>query len=350
MMGKAVTQNDIANVLGLSRVTVSKVFNGYGKTSEETKRLVLEKARELGYRWADVTNETITEPDNSLRVAFVCYMRDFNCNFWASIIRGIVKTLSKQKISLGIVLIPEKYEKICKLPSELYAESIDGLIVAGALSYDYFNLLYSLKKPMVSLDMEVKLYNTNRCCDVILSENMDGYYHIVKLLCEAGYTKFAYIGGINCVQSFRERWAGAMFALHECNVPVNSKWIATDGGTYTYYEENAIENIINGYPEAPEVIITFNDNIAARINKMKLNNNCLNITNDTVVVGFDNSLEWASCLENDFNVECYPEEMGEATADTIIWRMKHPNRPFRVIRTRVTTIIPDRFKNTNQAL
>ena len=83
---------------------------------------------------------------------------------------------------------------------------------------------------------------------------------------------------------------------------------------------------------------------------MKLNNNCLNITNDTVVVGFDNSLEWASCLENDFNVECYPEEMGEATADTIIWRMKHPNRPFRVIRTRVTTIIPDRFKNTNQAL
>jgi LacI family transcriptional regulator len=48
-MGKKVTLQDIADAQGISRNTVSKVFNGRGAVPEETRRLVLDKARELGY-------------------------------------------------------------------------------------------------------------------------------------------------------------------------------------------------------------------------------------------------------------------------------------------------------------
>ena len=44
---KRVTMQDIADACGLSRNTVSKVFNGRGP--EATKKLVLNKAKELGY-------------------------------------------------------------------------------------------------------------------------------------------------------------------------------------------------------------------------------------------------------------------------------------------------------------
>ena len=46
---KRVTMQDIANACGLSRNTVSKVFNNRGSVPESTKNLVISAARELGY-------------------------------------------------------------------------------------------------------------------------------------------------------------------------------------------------------------------------------------------------------------------------------------------------------------
>ena len=49
MAHKRVTMQDIADVCGLSRNTVSKIFNGKGAVPEATRRMVIQKARELGY-------------------------------------------------------------------------------------------------------------------------------------------------------------------------------------------------------------------------------------------------------------------------------------------------------------
>jgi transcriptional regulator with XRE-family HTH domain len=50
MARKRVTMQDIANACGLSRNTVSKIFNGRGAVPEVTRQLVLRKAQELGIR------------------------------------------------------------------------------------------------------------------------------------------------------------------------------------------------------------------------------------------------------------------------------------------------------------
>ena len=50
------TIQDIAHELNISRNTVSKALNGKGGVSEETKRLIFEKAREMNYR--NILNET----------------------------------------------------------------------------------------------------------------------------------------------------------------------------------------------------------------------------------------------------------------------------------------------------
>ena len=46
---KRVTMQNIADACGLSRNTVSKIFNGRGAVPEATRELVLAKALELGY-------------------------------------------------------------------------------------------------------------------------------------------------------------------------------------------------------------------------------------------------------------------------------------------------------------
>ena len=49
MAHKRVTMQDIADACGLSRNTVSKIFNGRGAVPETTQHTVLQKAQELGY-------------------------------------------------------------------------------------------------------------------------------------------------------------------------------------------------------------------------------------------------------------------------------------------------------------
>ena len=57
-----VTMQDIADELGISRVTVWKVFNNHSGVSEAVRESVLQKAKELGYSKYDYRNK---ETDNS---------------------------------------------------------------------------------------------------------------------------------------------------------------------------------------------------------------------------------------------------------------------------------------------
>ena len=49
MPPRRITMQDIASACGLSRNTVSKVFNNRGAVPQDTRNLVLRKAKELGY-------------------------------------------------------------------------------------------------------------------------------------------------------------------------------------------------------------------------------------------------------------------------------------------------------------
>ena len=49
MARKRITMQQLADACGLSRNTVSKVFNDRGSVPEATRQTVLQKARELGY-------------------------------------------------------------------------------------------------------------------------------------------------------------------------------------------------------------------------------------------------------------------------------------------------------------
>ena len=55
-----VTMQDIADELGISRVTVWKVFNNHSGVSEAVRESVLQKAKELGY------SKFMQEPPQSL--------------------------------------------------------------------------------------------------------------------------------------------------------------------------------------------------------------------------------------------------------------------------------------------
>ena len=64
MSRNRVTIQNIAEACGLSRNTVSKVFNNRGTVPESTKQLVLKKAKEMGY-FAILENSAVETPVQS---------------------------------------------------------------------------------------------------------------------------------------------------------------------------------------------------------------------------------------------------------------------------------------------
>ena len=66
-MEKKVTIQDIADSLGLSRNTVSKALNNTGILAEETRRKILTRAAEMGYRPRRTGSDF---PEHALRFSF----------------------------------------------------------------------------------------------------------------------------------------------------------------------------------------------------------------------------------------------------------------------------------------
>ena len=60
-----VTIYDIAEATGYSAPTVSKVLNGNGSLSEETRQKILDKAKEMGYE-PNITARTLTTKKSNL--------------------------------------------------------------------------------------------------------------------------------------------------------------------------------------------------------------------------------------------------------------------------------------------
>ncbi len=327
---KVVTQEDIAKALGYSRVTVSKVLNGYGQTGAETKRRVLRTAREMGYF------RTVAEPEpmlqNGRRVVFICFDRDFHNNYWTAVIRGVSGSLSRAGIALGLSLISE--ETADRLLSDQTDNSVIGYIIAGALPRTFVELLCTVGKPIVSLDIDVSLYCGRLPIDVVLPDSLHAFYTITAHLADQGYRRFAYFGSKNTVQSFRERWEGFLLALSERGIDVPPYWMTLVDHVRGFSAVSVLEEALAGYPEFPEVVVCQNDSLVAAIGRYGREHG-LDWIQNALFVGFDHSLEFASHTQHDYNVDCYPEEIGRTAVDTLLWRLNHLERPVRVVRTAV---------------
>ena len=62
-MQKRITSKDIANLLGISRGTVDRALNNRGRISEATKKKVLDKAREIGYKPNKIAQTLVLQRD-----------------------------------------------------------------------------------------------------------------------------------------------------------------------------------------------------------------------------------------------------------------------------------------------
>jgi LacI family transcriptional regulator len=145
----AARMKDIANDLGLSIVTISKVLRGHPDIAAETRRRVLKRMRELNYQPNFAARALVT--GRTLTLGLV--VPDLLHPFFAEIAKAISVEARKQGYSLLISSSDEDPELEVEEIKQLLARRVDVILVASAQwSVDCFRMIEEHKTPYILID------------------------------------------------------------------------------------------------------------------------------------------------------------------------------------------------------
>ncbi len=270
---RSITASDVARYLGMSQSTVSRVFTPGASVSEETKKKVLEAARELGYRPNAAARSLITKKSNMIGIV----MGDIKNPFYPEVLSKFSKELGRR--GYQVLFVNAENDQLSGDDVNQFLEyNVEGVVVTDALLTssvaNYFNDNHI---PIVLFNryIEDPLFRAVAC------DNVDGGYQVGKYLIEKGHQHFAFISGTHNTSTSLDREKGFRNALVE-----NGYNLITDSGEYTYEEAYQAALRLFNSKNPPDAIFCANDIMAlGAIDAAKEIG--VRIPEDVSIVGFD---------------------------------------------------------------
>ena len=150
MAKNRVTLQDIAAACGLSRNTVSKVFNSRGTVPESTRQQVLTKAREMGY-FSMLETEPVDVAANSAPRSIAVFSRSnsLNHNFALLFLKGFTDTVCRMGYVVQMYELCEEELKGLQLPQKLALDNTVGILGIELFDKDYIHYLCGLGIPTI---------------------------------------------------------------------------------------------------------------------------------------------------------------------------------------------------------
>jgi LacI family transcriptional regulator len=149
---------DIANDLGLSVVTVSKVLRDHPDIGQETRKRVLKRMRELNYQPNFAARSLVT--GRTWTIGLV--VPDLLHPFFAEIAKAISTETRKHGYSLLISSSDEDPELEIQEIKQLLARRVDVILVASAQSsVDCFRMIEEQKTPYILIDRRFEDLDAN---------------------------------------------------------------------------------------------------------------------------------------------------------------------------------------------
>ncbi len=331
MARKRITMQDIAQACGLSRNTVSKVFNDRGAIPEETRRLVLDKARQLGY------TQLPAESGQGRSIALLTQHKLLSHNFGAFFITSFTDQISRAGYTLKMYEISRAEIREKRLPPHLDLEETAGILGIELFDRPYLESVCALGKPTVFVDGYPHAAESPINCDFVSMENLASETALVGRMIRSGAKKIGFVGDRNHCNSFYERWVGCCSALREAGLSVREDLsiLAEDG---EYYGDPAwLLRQLEALPEIPDGFACANDYLALHL-MTALKKLGLSIPGDVLVAGFDGSMEAAVVTPSLATARIPSAEIGRLAASVLAQRIRQPDFPYHWTYVKTTPI------------
>ena len=319
---------DIANELGLSRNTVANVLNGH-PMPEKTRKLVLEKAIQMGYKSMGVVSQDSGLLRNQ-RILLITSHPLTHLNYFMSIITGIEDTVRNYNFELMQYTFNENttYRELSNYIKQL---KLDGIICIESFEEQFIRQLLALKIPTVFIDFLYSNQNLPGTYDIVMMENMKSVGTLChQLIKDQFLTKFGFVGDYHHCQGFYERYLGMLEALREADIPYNKDYSIIKPDNFPYGNVEEMKKIILAMKEVPQVFVCANDSIAINLIKtlQKLN---YRVPQEIAVIGFDDTIESQISLPTLTTINVDKEFLGRQAIKTLINRIKHKKEMNKIL-------------------
>lgn len=310
------TLKDLEKATGVSKSTISRVFNNPEKVKSSTLKHVRKKAEELGYQPSRVAQRLQAGQGKAKVIGLI--IPDIMNPFFAEITRGIEDVALKNGYALILNNSNEdlKRQQLCL--DTLRMEGVDGIILPPVNEDDdYVKELIENGLNIVCIDRVIK----GAPVDSILSDNRKGAYIAVSHLINLGHKRIAYIGGIPSISTTKDRLKGYREAFSDNGLLVDEDLILI-GDSKQESGESLTEKLLK-MDNPPTAIFTGN-NMTTLGAYVALNRLKVSVPSELVLVGYDD-VPWAAALNPPPTVvDQSAYEIGRRSAEMLLSKIKKP--------------------------
>ena len=322
---------DIAAACNVSVATVSKALNGYSDISEETRRLVKEKAAELGYLPNLAAVALKTNRTYNLGVLFLDASHNgLTHEFFAKVLQGVKEGAEARGYDITFInnRLGDRevtYAEHCRY------RGFDGVVIA-CIDFKDPQVIELINSgiPVVTID---HVFNDTIS---VISDNVKGIHDLVHYVAGLGHERIAYIHGDDSAVS-RDRLTSFYRSMQELGIEIPEEYVLE----CKYRDTARVAECTKQLLELgnPPTCILFPDDYTALGGINVIKERGLSIPEDISVVGYDGTSyaminePQLTTLEQDANC------MGRTAAERLIELIEKPKITLKervVIKGRVS--------------
>lgn len=323
------TMQDIADALGISRVTVWKVFKNQSGVSSSLRENVLNKAKEMGYSKISLpaASEETDAGDNEKTVSLIISRPD-SSTFWTNIIHRMAQELSYHNVNMMYTYMPSAYTDSFIMPAILSSGDIQGAIILNVYDLELIRLINELDLPKVFLDTVPQMDPRMLHGDLILLESFDSIYQITRSVIDRGLTHLGFIGDIQYARTNLDRYKGFCQCMADHHLEIDETVCLTHSiGIFSYY--HVLCSFLDSLDTLPQAFVCANDYIAHFLH-LYFTEHADRIPRGILVTGYDGSHEYSNIDELITTADVKTSLLGKRLSMQVIYRMENTDAPYEL--------------------
>lgn len=219
----AITIRDVARRLNLSITTVSRALDGYSDVAEETRKLVVKTAREMGYTPNRAARQLRRQRSDTIGYIVPASAPQFSDPFFSEFIAGLGDEAAAQNYDLLVSAAPPN----SPAENDLYnrwvqGHRVDGMIINRTRVRDW-RLRYLAESKMPWVSLEPSQDNVQQIG--IFVDNKEGITAIMDHLFSIGHRHIAYVGAELDLTIQADRFSAFLDSLQRLGLAQEPDWI-----------------------------------------------------------------------------------------------------------------------------
>ena len=217
---KKITLKDVAKILSVTPATVSKALRNSSDISSETKELVKNKCKELGYRPNLLARSLISNKSKILGVL----VPDLRISFFSEAVRGMYEEAELKGYECLLLVHDEDAEREKQKIEFLSDLGVDGILlnaVGGSANYDLYGKLVEEGIKIVCWDRKLEDLNYKS----VTIDDTQAAFELTSRIINSGRKNILFLGPNTGIPVASHRFEGYRMALGKNGIEFNPELV-----------------------------------------------------------------------------------------------------------------------------